>query len=283
MPRIAIITDTDSSLPFELAKEHAIVQVPIMIQFGNESFRDAYDINNEAVFARIDREGKLPTTATPAPGQFMLAYQQAFDSGADAILSMHISCEMSSTYSSACQAAGMFPGRRIEVMDTRNLAMGQGFMVLAAAEAIARGASIEQAVAAAENVCCRTYIFGALSTLKYIAMSGRVSQLSANMASLLDIKPILSLQNGKLELVEKVRAQNKAWKRILKLSEDAAAGRKIEKMAVLNVNCVESAHQFEDLLRTSLPCPDEIVFTDITPGLSIHTGAGMVAVIFVTE
>ena len=282
MSRIAIITDTDSSLPLEMARKHNIVQIPILIQFGEESFRDVYDIDNDAVFTRIDREGKLPKTAAPAPGQFVEAFKQAFDSGADAVLCLNISSEMSATYASARQAAEMLPGRRIEVVDTHSLAMGQGYMVLAAVEAIANGASLEEAIAAAEDVCSRTYIFGALASLKYIAMSGRVSHLAAGMAGLLDIKPILTLQNGKLELVEKIRTQNKAWNRAIELSVEKAAGRKIEKMAVLNVKAPEAARQFENLLRAALPCPDEITFTDITPGLSIHTGAGMVAVIFVT-
>jgi DegV family protein with EDD domain len=282
MSHIAIVTDTDSSLPLELARKYDVVQVPILIQFGDESFRDVYDINNDAVFTRIDREGKLPTTAAPSPGQFVEAFKQAFDFGADSVLCFSISSEMSATYASARQAAGMLPGKRIEVVDTRSLAMGQGYMVLAAVEAVAHGASIEEAIAAAEAVRSRTYLFGALATLKYIAMSGRVSHLAAGMAGLMDIKPVLSMQNGKLELLEKIRTQNKAWNRAIELSAEKAAGRKIEKMAVLNVKAPQAAHQFESLLRLALPCPDEIIFTDITPGLSIHTGAGMVAVVFVT-
>ncbi|KAF0108847.1 MAG: hypothetical protein FD146_733 [Anaerolineaceae bacterium] len=281
MSRIAIITDTDSSLPAELAKKYGIVQVPIIIQFGDESFRDVYEINNETIFARIDKEGKLPTTAAPSPGQFMEAFKAAFDSGADAILCLNISSEMSATYASARQAAEMLPGKRIEVMDTRSLGMGQGYMVLAAAEAVAKGGSIEDAIVAAEDIRSRTYLFGALATLKYIAMSGRVSHLAAGMAGLLDIKPILALQNGKLELLEKIRTQGKSWARAVELTVEKAAGRKIEKMAVMNVKCPEAAQQFEGQLRAALPCPAEILHAGMNPGLSIHTGAGMVAVVFV--
>jgi DegV family protein with EDD domain len=281
MSHIAIITDTDSSLPFDLTKKLNIVQVPILIQFGDESFRDVVDIDNDEIFTRIDREGKLPSTAAPSPGQFVEAFQHAFDSGADEVLCMNISSEMSATYASARQAAGMLPGKRIEVLDTRSLAMGQGYMVLAAAEAVARGASIEEAVAESENVRSRTHLFGALATLRYIAMSGRVSHLAAGMAGLLDIKPVLTIQNGKLELLEKIRTQKKAWNRAVELSVEKAAGHKIEKMAVLNVKAADGARIFQTLLHAALPCPDEITFTDINPGLSIHTGAGMVAVVFV--
>ncbi len=281
MSHIAIITDTDSSLPLELAMKYKILQVPILIQFGNESFRDAFDINNSTLFTRIDREGKLPTTAAPSPGQFADTFKAAFDSGADSVLCFNISSEMSATFASARQAASMFTGKRIEVVDTYSLAMGQGYMILAAADAVAKGASIDEAIRAAEDVRSRTYIFGALSTLKYIAMSGRVSQLAASMAGFLDIKPVLTLQNGKLELLEKIRTQGKSWNRAVELSVEKAAGRKIEKMAVLNVNAPDAARQFESLLRAALPCPDEIIITELTPGLSVHTGSGMVAVVFI--
>ena len=282
MSRIAIITDTDSSLPFDLSRKYGIIQVPIIIQFGHDSYRDAYEIDNDTVFTRIDREGKLPTTAAPSPGEFVEAFKKAFDSGADSLLCFNISTAISATYASARQAAEMLPGKRIEVVDTCSLSMGQGYMVLAAAEAVAKGASIEEAIKVAEDVRSRTYVFGALASLKYIVMSGRVSALAAGMAGLLDIKPVLTLQNGKLELLEKIRTQGKAWNRAIELSVEKAAGRKIEKMAILNVKARDSAYQFETLLRAAMPCPDDVIFTDIYPGLAVHTGAGMVAVIFVT-
>jgi DegV family protein with EDD domain len=281
MSRLAIITDTDSSLPLDLAQKHGIVQVPIIIQFGEESFKDVYEIHNDTLFPRIDREGKLPTTAAPAPGQFAEAFKSAFAAGAEEILCLDISSEMSATYASARQAAEMFPGKRIEVMDSRSLALGQGYMAIAAAEVAAQGGTLEEARAAAEDIRQRTYLFGALATLKYIAMSGRVSHLAAGMAGLLDIKPILSLQNGKLSLLEKIRTQGKAWARAIELSVEAAGGRGIEKMCILNVNCREIANQFEEQIRAALPCPDEILHADMNPGLSVHTGAGTIAVVFV--
>ncbi len=139
MSKTAIITDTDSSLPVDLAGKYGITQVPIIIQFGDESFRDVSEITNAELFLRIDRAGKLPTTAAPSPGLFAEAFKKAFNSGADSILCMNISSEMSATYASAHQAAEMFPGQRIEVMDTRNLALGQGYMAIAAAEVVGQG------------------------------------------------------------------------------------------------------------------------------------------------
>lgn len=279
MSKIGIVTDTDASLPFDLAQQHGITQVPIMIQFGADSFRDGYDINNQTVFERIEREKKLPTTAAPSPGQFAEAFRAAFEGGAEQILCLNISSEMSATYAAACQAAEMFPERRIRVVDTRTLSMGQGYMALAAAEAAARGASLEEALAAAEEIRERTFLFGSLATLRYIAMSGRVSALAAGMAGLLDIKPILSLQNGKLQLLERIRTQRKSWQRTAELAVEKAGGRRIEKLAILHVNAPQAAREFEQLLCASLPCPADILRGEILPGLSIHTGAGTVVVV----
>lgn len=279
MSKIAIMTDTDASLPFDLAQQHGITQVPIMIQFGEESFRDGYEIDNRAVFERIEREKKLPSTAAPSPGQFADAFRAAFETGAEQILCLNISSEMSATYAAACQAAEMFPERRVQVVDTRTLSMGQGYMALAAAEAVAQGASLDEALTAAQEIRERTFLFGSLATLRYIAMSGRVSTLAAGMAGLLDIKPILSLQNGKLQLLERIRTQRKSWQRTIELMLEKTGGRQIERLALLHVNAPEAAQEFEQLLCASLPCPSDILRGEILPGLSIHTGAGTVVLV----
>ena len=141
---------------------------------------------------------------------------------------------------------------------------------------------MEEAIAAAEDVCKRTFLFGSLATLKYIAMSGRVGYLAAGLAAMMDIKPILSLSEGKLSMLEKIRTQRKSWKRVVELSKEKVGGKKIESMAIQHVNALDSAREFEQMLRAELACPSEILITDMTPGLSCHTGAGTVAVICVT-
>ncbi|MFH2104228.1 MAG: DegV family protein [Chloroflexota bacterium] len=282
MPRTAIITDTDSSLPIDLAERYNIVQVPIIIQFGEETLRDVYDIDNARLFARIDREGRLPTTAAPSPGQFIQAYEQAFASGADSVLCFTISSEMSAVYQSAHSATEMFPGKDITVVDTRNLSIGQGFMVLAAAEALAKGASKDEALAIAIETNQRCHLFAALSTLKYLAMSGRVGHLAAGVAGLLDVKPILSTIDGKLQMLERVRTQRKSWERVIELAVEATARKGIERMALLHVNAGDPAKEFEKQVSKALPCP-EIQFIEMNPGLSIHSGAGLVGVVFITE
>lgn len=282
MSKIAIITDTDASLPLSLAERHNITQVPINVLFGEESFRDVYDIDGTETFARIDREGKLPTTSAPSPGQFAEAYQTAFDEGADSVLCFTVSGEVSATYAAAVSAKDILPERDITVVDTRSLSLGEGLMVLSAAEAVAGGASVDEAVAIAMDVGSRSQLFAALPTLKYIAMSGRVGHLAAGVAGLLSIKPILTIRDGKLDLLERIRTQKKSWERVVELCKEAVGEHPIERMAMIHVNAQEDARQLEAMLRAELDCPTGMLFGDMNPGLSIHAGAGLVGVVFVT-
>ena len=219
MPKIAFITDTDSSLPEDLAAHYHIQQVPITVQFGEESYLTGVDINDAALFERVDREHKLPTTAAPSPGQFLEAYQTAFKNGAETVLCFTVSSAISTTYTSAVTARELLPEREITVVDTRQLSLAQGFIVLAAAEAAQQDASQEECLARAQSVGERAHLFTALSTVKYLAMSGRIGSIAAGMAGLLSIKPILTSRNGKLDMLEKVRTQRKSWARLIEADE----------------------------------------------------------------
>ena len=283
MPNIAIITDTDSSMPFEVAARHSIYQVPMTVHFGEQSYEAVYAINDADTFHRIDQEGRLPTTAAPSPGKFVSAYKNAFDAGAEQIICLCVSSEVSATYSAAVSATESFPGREIFVIDSRSLSMGLGYMALAAAEAAEQGASSAEIMALVEEIRQRTHLFAALSTLKYLAMGGRVSNISATMASMLNIKPILTIRDGKLDLLEKVRTQKKAWDRVIELSALKTNGKQIEKMCILHVNAPLMAEQFKTEISSRMHCPKEMMFVEVTPGLSVHSGAGMVGTVFVLK
>jgi DegV family protein with EDD domain len=278
MSKTAVITDTDASLPPELAKKFDIVQVPIMIQFGDQSFRAVYDIDDTQTFERINKSGKLPTTSAPSPGQFSEAFKAAFDAGYDDIICFTVSSGVSATYAAALAAADLFPDKEIVVLDTKNLTICQGFMALAAAKALKNGVPKENAIAAAQDVGKRSSLFAALATLKYLAMSGRVGYLAAGFANILDVKPILTIRNGKLDMLERVRTQNKAWDRVIELVVEKSAGSQIEQMSIVHVCALEEAKKLEEKLRLYLPCPDEILYTELTPGLSVHSGAGLVGI-----
>ncbi|MBC7237098.1 MAG: DegV family protein [Chloroflexi bacterium] len=282
MSRIAIITDTDSSLPADLAAAYGIRQVPISVQFGDETLDAAFEIDDATLFARIDKENKLPATAAPSPGRFEQAYREAIAEGAEAIVCFCVSSEVSGTYNAALLAREMVSECPITVVDSRRLSMGQGYMALAAAEAAQRGASVEEVIAYAEDVGSRSHLFAALATLKYLAMSGRVGHLAAGMASLLNIKPILTMRDGKLELLERARTTRRAWARVIELTREVVGAKCPERMAVLHVAARDDALAFAQQLRQAMPCPDDITICELTPGLSVHSGAGMVGVTVIT-
>jgi DegV family protein with EDD domain len=285
MKKISIITDSDASLSPELEKRYNIRQVPITVHFDEEVFETNVDIDDHQLIERIKKEGKLPTTAAPSPGKFAEAYKAAFEEDkADAVICFVVSSKVSGTYDAAVIAANeLMPDKDITVVDTLSLTLGQGFMAITAAEVVANGGTVEEAIAAAEDIRQRNHLFGALATLKYLAMGGRVSQLTASMAGMLNIKPILTIQDGKLEMLEKTRTRKKAWARTIALVQETAGEIAIERMNIVHTDCPDEAKEFEALLRENVDCPDEINILPLTAGLSVHTGPGFIGVSFITE
>ena len=284
MPKISIITDTDSSLPKEMAAKYNILQVPISIHFDEDFSRTDHTINNIELFKKIDEIGKLPTTAAPTPGIFVEYFKKVFkEEKPDTLIYFAISSEMSATIKSAQIAADDLKDYDIRVVDSNTLSMAQGFMVLAAAEAAKNGASVDEVIAAAEKIRDKTVLYGALATLKYLSMSGRVSHVAAGMAGMLDIKPILSVQNGKLDMLEKVRTRKKSWMRMVELVKMDIGSRQIKQVCIIHVSAKDEAQQFEGMLREGLKCPKDMPIVDINPGLSVHTGAGLVGICLVID
>jgi DegV family protein with EDD domain len=283
MKKIAVVTDTDSSLPVDVAARYGIRQVPITIQFGDESYASGVDIDDATLFAKVDRLKKLPTTSAPSPGAFANAYQAAFDEGAEGVVVVCVSSKISATYQSAISASEQFPGRPIRVIDSLSVSMGQGFMTLAAAEAASKGADLEQTVSAAQALQGRLHLFAVLSTLRYLAMSGRVGKIAAGMADTLNIKPILTMDDGKLVLLEKVRTRKKAVERMLDLSAAAVQSRGLDRAALIHITDAQGAADFGAHLRARLNISGEMLLTEFTPGLSVHAGSGVVGTVLVTK
>ena len=136
-------------------------------------------------------------------------------------------------------------------------------------------------MARVKEVGGRARIYVALATLKYLAMSGRVGHLAAGVGNLLSVKPILTLRDGKLDLLEKVRTRSKAWNRVIELAEMELQAGKMEQMAIIHVCALAEAREFEQQLRARISCPQKTYYAELTPGLSVHSGSGVVGVGFV--
>ncbi len=283
MNDIALVADTGTSLPLALAEKYNITLIPVMVHFGKEIFRAVLDIDDQQVFERIDRENKLATTSAPTTEHFIEVFQQAFDKGHSGLLCITTSSKISSAYQAALVARERFTDKAIVILDSQTISMSEGFQAIAAAEVLNKGGTLQQAVAAAERTRENSHAFFALSTLKYMSMSGRIGYLAAGIATLLDMKPILSVADGEMGMVERVRSQSRSWERILELTVEKAAGSRVQRLSVVHVNAPEAAAELEAQLRQFLLCPDEIIIAELNPSLSIHSGSGTVGIVAVAD
>ncbi len=179
MPSIAIITDTDSSIPFDLAARYNIYQVLITLHFGEQSYEAVYALFDGDTFRRIDKEGKLPTTAASSQGKFIAAFKNAFVAGPDKIVCLCVSSEVSSTYNAAVSARESIPGQEIKVIDSRSLSMGLGYMVQAAAEAVTEVASIQDINSVIDDTRQHTYSLPFLLSNIWLWAAGSATSLQA--------------------------------------------------------------------------------------------------------
>lgn len=283
MQKIALITDTNASLPLEIIEKYHIIQVPIHIQFGDESYITGVNIDDAKLFEMVDERQILPTTAAPPPAAFQKAYQGAFDAGAEQIICICCSSEVSATFNAAQMATEDFPGKDITVVDSRQLSLAEGYQVIAAAEAVSEGAGKEEVLSLIEDIQSRIHVYAALPTLKYLAMGGRMGKLAAGLADTMNIKPILSSNNGKLDLLEKIRTWRKAKKRLVELAVASAEGSTIERIGMIHVNNEEGVVALFEMLKDALPITAEPLYTEFTPGLSVHTGSGVIGFVIVTK
>jgi DegV family protein with EDD domain len=283
MPKISIITDSDSSLPPTIAKDLGIIQVPILIQFGEQSYATGINITDELLFELINQKKILPTTSAPSPNAFHDAYKDAFERGAEHVICICVSSAISATYQAALSAAEMLPEKDITVVDSLNLTMAQGFIAIVAAEKVRQGADKAEVLKAIEDTRSKVHVYGILPTLKYLAMGGRMSKLAAGVADTLTIKPILTSRDGKLDLLEKVRTIRKAEERLVELAGECTMGKKVERIAMIHVNNVPDAQDLFEKIKASLQIEITPIMAEFSAGLSVHAGDGMIGFVILTD
>ena len=276
---IRIVTDSTCDLPEELIRRHRITVVPVNIQFGQQSYQEAVTLDREMFYRMVESLNMIPQTSQPSVGQFQMAYDAlSREPDTDAIVSVHLTSRLSGTYDSAVLAASqMSPGPPITTFDSRSGSMGLGFMALEAAELAEAGARLEQIMARLDELRRRMTIFFSLNDLRFARMSGRVGAVKAMLVSLLDIKPMLTITEGEIKMIRRVRTRAQAFP-IVVASLAEALGNRPARLAVIHAQAPDVAEQMRQALvaRTR---PVEVFVCDLSIGIAVHFGPGTVGVV----
>ena len=272
---VRIITDSACDLPQSVADELGIEIVPLSIRFGEEEFIDRRDLTTEQFWAKSAASAQLPETAAPSPGQFEQAYRSAMTDGATGIVVISLSAGLSATMQSAELAARAVAGETaISVVDSRSATLGLGSIVAACARAANDVASFDNVTAMARDLAHRTKVWGALDTLDNLKKGGRIGGAKALLASVLSIKPIIEVRDGKVEEGGKQRTRSKA---LAFLVEKLQSSGPIENLHVMHADCSD-VDQFVEMLRPHYS--GGIVVGDIGPVVGTHAGRGTIGIAF---
>lgn len=283
MSKIAIVTDSSAYIPENFLKGVPVFTIPLLLLWGEKSQKDGVDIKPEAFYHEMKVSKINPTTSQPAPNDFIALYKQLLDGGYD-IFSMHISSVLSGTLDSATQAKNAIGSDRIRVFDSCTTSMALGFQVLAVLKAIQNGADLAKCEEVAINAKLHTGLYFIVADLEYLRRGGRIGGAAAFLGTVLNLKPILTIRDGKIDAVEKVRTMNKAIDRMLELVE-----KDVEKMGTpLRVAClysddpVDAKRMAEHIKRLRAKYPIEDTFSaSLSPAIGSHVGPGTMGLCFV--
>jgi DegV family protein with EDD domain len=268
---IRIVTDSTCDLPQEVVRQHDITAVPLIITVGSQELLDGVDITRAQFYSRLPNMDPFPKTAAPGPEVFRQAYERLAAQGADEILSIHISEELSATVASARQAAAETTAARVSALDSRQLSLGTGFQVQAAAQAAAQDRRLPEILDLLDGQIARTHVFAALDTLEFMRRGGRMSGAIAALGTLLQVKPILKMYDGEAT-AERARTRARALQRLRDLIREHAP---YDRAAILHSGAREQASEFRERVDDLLPRGD-IWMEEINPVIGAHIGPGVV-------
>ncbi len=273
---IQIITDSTCDLPPEIIARYGIKIIPLQLIFGDETLRDGLDISYEEFFRRLRLANPLPTTSQPPVGVFKAAFEESLREGHE-VLGIFISSRLSGTFATAEAAKELLPGEPITLVDSLSTSLGMGLQVIAAARAVERGASREEAAALVVRLREKIRVYFTLDTLDYLHRGGRIGGAQAFLGTLLNVKPLLILRDGRVEAYERVRTKRKALERMLEavLSE---VGPEPAFIGVLHGEAEAEAKMLAEQAHTRARC-QEMLTSTITPVLAAHTGPGVVGIV----
>ncbi|HEY5902398.1 MAG TPA: DegV family protein [Anaerolineales bacterium] len=268
---IRLVTDSTCDLPQEAVKDHNITVIPLIITADSAEMRDGVDITRDEFYARLPGFRHSPKTAAPGPSVFRWNYERLASEGASDILSIHISEKLSATIENARQAAADTRAANVIAFDSRQLSLGTGYEVLAAAQAAEAGRSVPEILDLLDGQIRRTHVCAALDTLEYMRRGGRMNGAITALGNLLQVKPILKMYDGQ-PTADRVRTRRGALKRLRELIAQHAP---YERAAILHSGAADSAREFMTHIEDLLPRGD-IWMEEINPVLGAHIGPGVI-------
>lgn len=263
-----IVTDSTCDLPSDLIVEHNITVMPLYINFGDQGYLDGIEITRQDFYTRLPDYNPPPTTATPSIDAFLETYARLAKEGAREILSIHISEKLSATVNIARKAAEQFKTIPVTVLDSMQVSLGTGFVVLEAALSVAEGLHIKEILAKLEALHPRVFVFAALDTLEYLKRSGRMNGVIAGIGGALQLKPILKMSQGNPQS-DRVRTRARAIQRLIDLTKELGP---LDKLALVHTNAPQAAERLWErvtALFSELPQPLSV---NVTPVLGAHLG-----------
>lgn len=273
MSRVAIVIDSASDMPPDVAAKQGITIVPLEVSFGAERFQALLELTTDEFWTRLlalPPDAPFPTTAAASPGEFKAAFEAAFGRGADGIVCICISADLSGTYKSAVIAAGMLEGREIHVVDSRTASMGFGMLAQVAAELAEQGVSAQEIARVIEERKADVDLYVTLDTLEYLRRGGRIGGASAAVGNFLSIKPIITVVDGLVKKVDQVRTRGKARERTLELLTQ----RPIERATILHTTQADVEEFREQFRQRSGLDSSRIQTVTVGPSVGPHLGPG---------
>jgi DegV family protein with EDD domain len=277
--RVAVVTDSTAYLPDGVAERLSVRVVPLQVVLGGRSGAEGSEVTPAEVAAALAAWVPV-STSRPTPAEFAGVYRDALDRGASAVVSLHLSRELSGTWDSARLAAAEVDSGLIRVVDSRSAAMGLGFAVLAAAQAAAAGGTSEQVYAAAVSTAERTTTLFYVDTLEHLRRGGRIGAAQALLGTALSVKPILHVREGRIVPLEKVRTVSKGIARLEALAV-AAAGDGPADVAVHHLAAAGRAGLLAERLRARLPEVRQFYASEVGAVVGAHVGPGVLGVVVV--
>jgi DegV family protein with EDD domain len=275
---VAVITDSTAYLPDELVEGYGIHVVPLYVVLAGHSGREGLDISPQDVARALAVRGQTVSTSRPTPGDFVAAYRRALDEGAERLVSIHLSSELSSTSDAARLAASQVGEHIVTVVDTRSAAMGAGFAVLAAARSAAAGADASAVARTAQETAAATRTLFVVDTLEYLRRGGRIGSAAAVLGSALAVKPVLHVQDGRVVPLEKVRTTARALNRLVQRAVEAA-GQGPVSIAIHHLAAADRADKLAAEIRDRLPQLRELHVSELGAAIGAHVGPGAVGIV----